>query len=118
MIKEVVAIQTEKTEVLKPEPYIVEKIIVTNEVQQEAVPVHVERAVVCRKDVPIAVERSIAVPVIREVPKELIREKVVEVRSIIENNREVPVQVEKVVTIESVRPEVIQTSQQILKVVV
>lgn len=68
---------------IKPEPYIVERIVVQNNIHQEAVPVYLEKAIPCKREVPVAVEVPVPVPVIREVPRDLIKERVVEVRTFI-----------------------------------
>lgn len=118
LTNEVLALQTEKTEVIKPEPYFVEKIVVQNNIHQEAVPVYLEKAVPCKKEVIVPVEVPVPVIALKEVPKELIKEKVVAVRTFIESNREVPVQVEKIVQIDSIRPEIVETTRELLKVIV
>lgn len=72
---------------IKPEPYIVEKIIVENNILEQAVPVHIERAVPCVKEVPVAVQVPTAVVAVKEIPRNMIQERLVEVRTFIDNNK-------------------------------
>lgn len=92
MIKEVLVKETEKLEVLKPEPYYVEKVVVVTNIEQEAVEVRVEKGVPYRVDNILPIDKPVIVPVIREVPKVVNVEKVVELRTIHETLKEVPIE--------------------------
>jgi len=77
-------------EKIKPEPYVVEKIVVCNDVHQSGVEILVERPV------PIITEviREVQVPtnyfMEKEVPHTIYTEKIVEVRTVVDNIKEVP----------------------------
>lgn len=66
----------------------------------------------------MAVQVPTAVVAVKEVPRDMIRERLVEVRTFIDNNKEIPVQHEKIVQIETITPEIVEITQQVLKVVV
>ena len=102
----------ERVEVLKPEQYIVEKIVVVTNVEQEAVEVRVEKGRPYHVDNLVIVDKPVVVEVVREIPKVVNVEKIVELRTVHEVLREVQIEgKERIVTVESVRPDIVQVTQ-------
>lgn len=68
----------------------------------------VEKGVPYRVDNIVVLEKPIVVPIVNEVPKVVHVDKVVELRTIHENIKEVPIEGrEKTVVLETVKPEVV-----------
>jgi hypothetical protein len=59
LIKEVLVKELERQEVLRPEPYIVEKVVYTNEIHEQGVEVRVEKGLPIKCDQLVEVERPI-----------------------------------------------------------
>lgn len=112
LIKEVIVKDIERIEIIKPEPYFIEKIVTVTNIEQEVVGIKIEKGVPYQVDKMVLVETPVPVALIQEVPKVVNVEKVVELRSIHETIKEVPVEGrEKIVTLETIRPEIIEVSK-------
>jgi hypothetical protein len=73
----------EKVEKIKPEPYVIEKIVIQNDIHASGVEIRLEKPVPMNYETIKEVQRPINYISEKEVPKEIFREKLVDVRSII-----------------------------------
>lgn len=106
----------ESIEKIKPEPYVVEKIVVRNNVHQSGVEILLEKPVAMNIENIREVQVPINYFVDREVPRNLYTEKVVEVRTIVDNIKTVELEgAEKVVAITNIKPEVVQVKEEVIK---
>lgn len=116
LIKEKTVTVTNTIEKIKPEPYVVEKIVVHNNQHQSGVEIIVERPVPMIEEI----IREVQVPVNyfneKEVPRDVNVEKVVQVRTIVDNIKSIELAgVEKIVTVNTTKPEVVQVKEEVLK---